>query len=82
MKIDVYSATSENDYREALVIFIDNARVFSIYEGEPEDNNLGRNFNNCWIVPDLLKKTFLAGAANPDEEVSITTHDVSWDDLP
>ena len=49
------------DYRDAMEILIDGESKFSVHDGEPEDNSLGRNFNDCWKIADLLKMAFEAG---------------------
>lgn len=48
-------------YGDMLVIEIDGKENFSVYDGEPEDNNLYRNFNDCFKIIDLLKKVYEAG---------------------
>ena len=51
MKIIMKSLTEQGvedrDYRDAIEIFIDGKRVFSVGDGEPEDSNLGRDFSDC-----------------------------------
>ena len=48
MKIEVITLTEESserrEYNEALTIKIDGKKVFEVYDGEHEDNNLMRNF--------------------------------------
>lgn len=51
-----------NDFcYNAIKIEIDNKEVFYVREGEPEDNNLYRNFNDCWNVFNLMKTMYAAG---------------------
>jgi hypothetical protein len=47
--------------------------AFHVYEGEREDNTLGRNFNDCYGIPDLLKLAHQAGAAEEPFEVKENT---------
>ncbi len=64
----------DRDYSYFLNIFINEEIVFSVHDGEPEDNNLSRNFSDCWGISDLLKKAFEAGKNNETlkiEEVKI-----------
>lgn len=81
MKIIMKSLTEQGvedrDYRDAIEIFIDGKRVFSVGDGEPEDSNLGRDFSDCWQIPDLLKMAYEAGKKG--EELIIETEEV--DDL-
>ena len=81
MKIIMKSLTEQGvedrDYREVIEIFIDGKRVFSVGDGEPEDSNLCRDFNDCWKIPDLLKMAYEAGKKG--EELIIETEQV--DDL-
>lgn len=59
MKIkEVYQ---EDDYQGSLDIFIDGKKEFSVHDGEPEDNNLYRNFNDCLSIVSLLKRAYDAG---------------------
>jgi len=50
----------EYDYRNFLRIELINTKgevvkTLSFSDGEPEDNNLNRNFNDCYIIEDLVK---------------------------
>ena len=59
MKVEVLN--SEYDYRGFLSVKIDGKVVMSFCDGEPEDNCLGRNFNDIQKVGDLLKLAHEAG---------------------
>lgn len=65
MKVDVRSLTDEGqakrDYRDVYTIIIDGKEVFSVWDGEPEDANLSRDFNDVLKIPDLMKRAYLAG---------------------
>jgi len=73
MKVIVTSLTEKEierrDYRDALEITIDGKRVLSFRDGEPEDANLSRDFNDCWQIDGIIEQAFLAGLAG--EEFSI-----------
>ena len=73
MKISIETPTEEGvidrDYRYFLNIFIDEKSVFSVFDGEPEDNNLSRNFSDCWGISKLLKRVFEAGKNNEQLEI-------------
>lgn len=58
-----------SDYRNALKIEIDGKRVFSVCDGQPEDSNLSRAFNDCYSIPDLLKRAYEAGKNGESYEV-------------
>ena len=55
--------TTEYDYRRFVTIYIDGKEVFSVCDGEPEDNTLGRNFNDVFKLPEIFKQI------NPDIEI-------------
>ena len=73
MKIVINTLTEEaierRDYRDAIEILIDDKRVFSACDGEPEDNNLSRNFNDCYSIDNLLKQAYDAGKNGEDFEI-------------
>lgn len=74
MKITVISrsdaATSASDWRTGLVIEVDGKRELSAFDGEPEDNNLHRNFSDIHHVPKLMQLAYDAGKRG--EELEIT----------
>lgn len=65
MILKVFSLTDDAmEMRELcnmMHIEMDGNFVFSVYDGEPEDNNLRRNFNDCWNIPELMKFAYDAG---------------------
>ena len=65
MRITVESLSKrgyeKRDYKDMMWITMDDELVFSVKDGEPEDNNLSRNFADCWSVPKLLKFAYDAG---------------------
>lgn len=66
---------SWGDFRGKITIEIDGAVAFCVFEGEPEDNNLGRNFWDCHKVTDLMKLAWLAGKAGQSFDVKTTKKD-------
>lgn len=73
MKIEIISRSSETleeyDYNDKLQIKIDGNLVFEVRDGEPEDNNLSRNFNDCWNIEDLMLMAYEAGKRRENFEV-------------
>jgi len=65
MKVTLKSLTDKGrerrDYGDIIEIYIDGKYKFGVYDGEPEDNNLSRNFNNCWRIPKLMREAYKAG---------------------
>ena len=65
MEVNVLSCSEsqleDRDYRDVLKIYIDGKRVFSVGDGEPEDSNLSRDFNDCWSIPDMMRQAYDAG---------------------
>ena len=62
-------AQERRDYRNILVIKINGVQVFEVCDGEPEDANLYRDFNDCWKISKLIKVAHTAGKAGEDLEV-------------
>jgi len=73
MKIKVLSLTEEafekRDYNNIMEILVDDKRVFCVYDGEPEDANLSRDFNDCYVIPDLMKMAHKAGISGETFEI-------------
>lgn len=66
----VESLVQDQDYDTArLTITIDGVRVFGVRDGEPEDNTLGRNFEDCFLIKDLLIRMYEAGVAGEPLDV-------------
>ena len=63
-------AIEDRDYRDYLTITIDGKESFRVYDGEPEDATLARDFNDCWGIVDLMKKAYDAGIAGEGFVVS------------
>jgi hypothetical protein len=77
--VKVIDAVDELDCRCYLKILIDDRKVFSAMDGEPEDNNLSRNFNNCFGIEGLLEQAFRAGERG--EHFKIVRETVDWEDI-
>jgi len=79
MKIEEISLSDEGltatDYSDTLNIKIDGVQVFSVCDGEPEDNNLSRNFNDCWDIVKLMRRAYEAGVSQEGFSVDSTLTD-------
>lgn len=60
MKVKI-TVTVTNEYRQFYEIEIDGTQVFSVGDGEPEDSNLSRDFNDVFAIPDLMRRVYEAG---------------------
>lgn len=69
MKIKQEIEDHEDGTGSCITITIDGKRVFSACDGEPEDNNLCRNFNGCFNIVDMLKQAFEAGKRGETLEI-------------
>ena len=78
MKIEVISLDDDTverrEYRNAINIRVDDKSVFSVYDGEPEDANLNRDFSDVWGIPDLMRMAHTAGVKG--EELRIEYKEV------
>lgn len=65
MKVKVYSlsekARQETNGRNTMCIEIDGKNVFYASDGEPEDNNLARNFEDCFKISEIIQLAFEEG---------------------
>ena len=65
MKIEMKTRSDKRledyEYSQCVIIEIDGLEVFSVYDGDPEDSNLSRNFNPVFGIPELMLKAYLAG---------------------
>jgi hypothetical protein len=73
MEVVVISLTAKGrekrDWRDILTIEVDGKLVFDVYDGEPEDANLARDFNDCLRIPQLMKMAHAAGKSG--EQLSV-----------
>ena len=76
MEVEVISlaeeVVEERDNRDSLQIKINGVRVFSVGDGKPEDSNLSRDFNDCWKIPNLMKKAHHAGVIGNEITIKYT----------
>lgn len=63
MRVVVTHERSDDFLYEGLEIVIDGTYNFNVYNNHytPEDNNLERNFSDCFDIPDMLRKAYEAG---------------------
>lgn len=65
MKVVIFTRAEEfldaHDYQSFVRVEVDGNVVFSVNDGEPEDNNLGRNFSDCFNTDDLMVLAYTAG---------------------
>lgn len=54
-------SSSLPDCRQSLDIKVDGENRLSFWDGEPEDNNLGRNFSGCFCIVNLMEMAYKAG---------------------
>jgi hypothetical protein len=69
MKVTEVSATDEDDYREYFAIKVNGKREVSFCDGEPEDNNMHRNFSQIGSISRLMKMAYDAGKNGEDFEI-------------
>ena len=79
MKVEEFSLSDEGlaaaDGHDILSIKIDGTQVFSVCEGEPEDNTLARNFSDCWDIVKLMRQAYEAGVNQEKFTVDSTLTD-------
>ena len=63
------------DYQDRMTVTIDGKQAFSVHDGEPEDATLGRDFNDCTNIPDMLKLAHAAGTKGEPLEITYETLD-------
>ncbi len=70
MKITVRTPSEEKseeiDYRHFLQIDVDGEEKVNFFDGEPEDANLSRDFNDAYKITDLMEMAFNAGKNGED----------------
>lgn len=79
MKIKVISLTEEvlekREYQDVVAIEVDGERKFRVCDGEPEDNNLSRNFSDVTYIPNLMKMAYEAGKKGEKLEIEYEKRD-------
>ena len=71
--MQVVQKIQERRNGNGITIKVDGKRMFDVYDGEPEDNTLARNFCDCYSVVDLMKLAYEAGVRQ--EEFSLEVVD-------
>lgn len=66
MRIRFISAPENDDCRDRVVIEVNGKDYMSFYDGEPEDNNLCRNFNDIYSIPNLITLVLLASKSGEE----------------
>lgn len=62
MLIKQVNSFDESDMTSSIEIYFDEDRKFEVYESEAtEDNNLGRNFMDCYEILNLLREVYELG---------------------
>lgn len=61
--IEKHIMIDEDEMRAGVEIEIDGVTAFSVSDGEPEDNNLYRNFDACHSIGHLMQRAYDAGKA-------------------
>lgn len=64
-----YYAYNRDGVCEVSVTANGKTKVLSFYDGEPEDNNLSRNFSSAYLIPDFVK--FVVDNLDPNENIEI-----------
>ena len=64
----------DNEWQGWIKIVVDGERALSFSDGEPEDNNLGRNFNDVYNIAAMMRKAHASGRAG--EEFSLENEKV------
>lgn len=66
---------ADYDYRSFLRIEVDGETAFEVSEGEPEDANLSRDFNDCLSIDDLMTAAYTAGCLGETLEIEWITEE-------
>ena len=60
MKVKI-TLTTNDEWRQFYDVEVDGTQVFGVGDGEPEDGTLGRDFNDVYKLPDLMRMAYEAG---------------------
>lgn len=77
MKVECIYYTLD-EMRNGIEIRVDDTTIIDIYDGEPEDNNLFRNFGDCYNIVELIKMVYSAGKRNV--ELQLIETEVQYED--
>lgn len=80
MDVTIKTTTSNEfgDKTEVGVEYSSGETTLGFHNGESEDNNLCRNFNDCWHIMSLVKKAHAAGKAGEPLNILEEERDI-WD---
>ena len=67
----------DDELSQHITITANSERIFFVHDGEPEDNNTGRNFQDCSSVANLLQQAYEAGRSG--EEWEFEYQDGNWE---
>ena len=67
-----------DEEREALSVYTEGTRL-SFMDGEPEDNNISRNFSDVYRIGDVIKEAHKAGLEG--RPLNFVEHVVDWYDF-
>lgn len=79
MKIKTVHSFNELDYRGYYAVYVNGDRVVCFVDGEPEDANMSRDFNDVYSIPDLMKMAYEAGKNGEDWEWESLNED--WENI-
>lgn len=74
MKIDVFDYEIEEYVRNGYEIDVDDKSFMGFRDGEPEDNNLYRNFGDVYSIPELLRLAHESGTRGEPLEMHQHSH--------
>ncbi len=74
MKIDI--TTEFEDFRSSYELKINDIKALRFWDGEPEDNNIGRNFNDVHNILKVIKAAFEAGQKGESLEITENHKDI------
>ena len=74
----VHTSYEDDDGREALSVYTEGTRL-SFMDGEPEDNNISRNFSDVYRIGDVIKEAHKAGLEG--RPLNFVEHVVDWYDF-
>jgi len=80
MKIVATTKNYTEDFTQRLTITADGEEVLDFCDGEPEDNNLSRNFADCFKILELVRNAYEAGRKGEPLEIEEVSRAVSIDD--
>jgi hypothetical protein len=73
MLIEIITKNPDNkDDPDFLQIKFDGRQQFYVFDGERIDNNLSKNFSQCFMIKNMLEKVYKAGRDLEDVEFKFT----------